>query len=98
MCFQVSELGLDKLNVEVLKGTPVSDGCIPLRWKLSGRDVLICKLLPSSGTGDSGTLSLSACPDEIQKYLEQVAQCTSMHRVAIGEVKAVPESSEGLQV
>ena len=95
---QVSELGLDIINVEVVRGEPVSDGCIPLRWKLSERDVLTCKLEGSSDTSTSTSLSLTACPDEIQKYLEQVAQCTSIRRVAIGEVKAVPESSDNLQV
>jgi hypothetical protein len=94
---QVSELDLENLRVQVLKGEAVREGCIPLRWLLSERDVLMCKLA-SDSAGDTDTLPLSACPDDIQSYLEQVAQCTSVRTLALGEVKAVPECSDDLQV
>jgi hypothetical protein len=88
---------VENLSVQVVKGEPVKDGCIPLRWSMSERDVLTCKLT-SSSTGNGASLSLTACPDDMQRYLEQVAQCKSVRTITLGEVKAVPECSDDLQV
>lgn len=97
-CTQVSELGLEKFVVGVVKHSPVTDGCIPLRWCLSEQDVLACKLVPGN-TDSSESVSLTACPEEMQGYLQQVAQCTSIRTIALGEVKVVAEQCvDALQV